>query len=68
MVDAVPVSSFGPLDEGREVQDTYGGMSTQTLNVLLRTREIHETSPEVGDPVRRLRRAGRATARRPPSG
>ncbi len=41
--DLVAVLRFLTSDEGREVQDTYGGMATSTLNVLLRKAMELET-------------------------
>ena len=37
LVDLVAVLRFLTSDDGREVQEEYGGMATATLNVLLRT-------------------------------
>ncbi len=51
--DLTAMLRFLASDEGREVQDTYGGMSTQTLNVLLRkTMELDTQGGEVflGEP------------------
>ena len=51
--DLTALLRFLASDEGREVQDTYGGMATQTLNVLLRkTMELDTQGGEVflGEP------------------
>ena len=47
LVDLIELLKFLTSDEGREVQDTYGGMSTQTLNVLL--RKAMELQTQGGD-------------------
>jgi uncharacterized protein len=43
LVDLVEMLKFLVSDEGKEVQKDYGGMSTQTLNVLLRRAMELET-------------------------
>jgi uncharacterized protein len=43
LVDLIEMLRFLTSDEGREVQAEYGGMSTQTLNVLLRKAMELET-------------------------
>ena len=52
--DLVAVLRFLTSDEGREVQDTYGGMATSSLNVLLRkAMELDEQGAEqfFGEPA-----------------
>ncbi|MFA9447097.1 helicase HerA-like domain-containing protein [Egicoccus sp. AB-alg6-2] len=47
LVDLIELLKFLASDDGREVQATYGGMSTQTINVLL--RKTMELQTQGGD-------------------